>query len=156
MNLEKQVAKGTRLKRMFRNPTYSHQILTIMAVVTLNPMFNTSSGLLERAVTKNGHTHGENLLTKHRVAATTNPNCQRAYTYGAGSYKRSTPVTADETARRTRFGVVGAAVAARMQDLTKITQDQASFAAQRDLPGGKKTMKSYIWSLELAVYDQQH
>jgi hypothetical protein len=28
--------------------------------------------------------------------------------------------------------------------------------AQKDLPNGKKTMKSYLWSLELAVYDAEH
>ena len=30
------------------------------------------------------------------------------------------------------------------------------FKAQKDEPGGKKTMKSYLWSLELAKYDAAH
>jgi hypothetical protein len=51
---------------------------------------------------------------------------------------------------------VAAAVAARAKDLTKITADQAAFKAQKDEPNGKKTMKSYLWSLELASYDQNH
>ena len=28
--------------------------------------------------------------------------------------------------------------------------------AVKDLPNGKKTMKSYLWSLELAAYDEEH
>ena len=43
-----------------------------------------------------------------------------------------------------------------MQDLTQITQDQIAFNAQKDQPGGKKTMKSYLWSLEMATYDASH
>ena len=30
------------------------------------------------------------------------------------------------------------------------------FRAQRDLPGGKKTMKSYLWKLEGETYDAAH
>ena len=43
-----------------------------------------------------------------------------------------------------------------MKDLTKVTEDQIAFKAQKDQPNGKKTMKSYLWSLELAAYDQAH
>ena len=50
----------------------------------------------------------------------------------------------------------GAAVAARKKDLSKVTTDMANFLAQRDEAGGKKTMRSYLWSLELAAYDAQH
>ena len=55
-----------------------------------------------------------------------------------------------------RFSAVSAAVAQRAKDLNKMTQDQAAFIAQKDQPGGKITMKSYLWSLELAAYDQAH
>ena len=34
--------------------------------------------------------------------------------------------------------------------------DQAAFQAQKDSPNGKKTMKSYLWSLEKVAYDQAH
>ena len=37
-----------------------------------------------------------------------------------------------------------------------MTADQAAFIAQKDQPGGKKTMKSYLWSLEKEAYDQAH
>ena len=46
--------------------------------------------------------------------------------------------------------------AIRMQDLTQITQDQIAFNAQKDNPGGKKTMKSHLWRLELDAYDASH
>ena len=70
--------------------------------------------------------------------------------------KRSTPLSNDERAQRGRFGTVAAAVAARAKDLSKVTTDQQNFLAQKDLPNGKKTMKSYLWSLELAAYDEEH
>ena len=59
-------------------------------------------------------------------------------------------------ARRARFATVAAAVAARKKDLSKVTTDTENFLAQRNEPNGKKTMKSYLWSLELAAYDATH
>ncbi len=55
-----------------------------------------------------------------------------------------------------RFAAVSAAVATRAKDLNKMTTDQAAFIAQKDTPGGLKTMKKYLWSLELAAYDENH
>ena len=127
-----------------------------MAVVTLNPMFETSSGSLRKPVKRNGHNHGEYLLTTHRVAATTNPNCQRAYTPPKDRYDRVTPLGSNELWARERFGAVCAAVALRKKDLTKVAQDNAAFLAQKDQAGGKKTLKAYLWSLEIATYDQAH
>ena len=98
--------------------------------------------------------HSSALLATHRTAATTNPTCTRIYM--VGEYNRSTPVTADERARQMRFAAVAAAVATRAKDLNKMTADQAAFIAQKDQPGGKKTMKSYLWSLEKAAYDANH
>ena len=98
--------------------------------------------------------HSSALLATHRTAATTNPTCTRIYM--VGEYNRSTPVTADERARWMRFSAISAAVATRAKDLNKMTADQAAFIAQKDLLGGKKTMKSYLWSLEKEAYDQAH
>ena len=98
--------------------------------------------------------HANALLATHRKAETTNPDCTRIYM--VGEYNRTTLVTADELTQRARFGAVGRAVALRMKDLTKVTDDQIAFKAQKDQPNGKKTMKSYLWSLELAAYDQAH
>ena len=116
----------------------------------------TMSGALKRPKKQDGHNHGNYLVATHRVAATTNPNCQRVYSFDADRYKRSSSPSADEIAARTRFGAVAAAVATRAQDLTKMGPDKEAFIAQKDLAGGKKTMKSYLWSLELAAYDQAH
>ena len=59
-----------------------------------------------------------------------------------------------ELAARTKFAAIARAVAERAQDLSKKAADIAAFKAQKDEPGGKKTMKSYLWSLELAAYEQ--
>ena len=91
------------------------------------------------------------LLGTHRVAATTNTHCNRLYL--RKKVVRTTPVLAEELARRARFAAVGAAVAARKKDLSKVTTDTENFLAQRNLPNGKTTMKEYLWSLELAAYD---
>jgi hypothetical protein len=125
-----------------------------MAIVKWAKGIEFVSGLLSKRP-KKGAMHSEHssaLLATHRVAETTNPNCTRIYL--AGEYNRSTPVLADELARRQRFAAVAAAVAARAKDLNKITQDQQNFQAQKET--GYKTMKSYLWSLEKAAYDQAH
>ena len=96
------------------------------------------------------------VLATHRVAPTQNPNCSRLYLRGLNSISRSTPVTTEETRIRNRFSAVAAAVSARAKDLMKISADQAAFAAQKDQPGGKKTMKSFLWKLEKEAYDAEH
>ena len=114
------------------------------------------SGLLSKRP-KAGEMHSDHanaLLATHRVAETTNPKCTRIYM--VGEYNRSTQPDTDELARRERFAAVSAAVQTRKKDLSKITTDQQNFLAQKDQPNGKKTMKSYLWSLELATYDQAH
>ena len=67
--------------------------------------------------------------------------------------KRSTPVKASEIQQRQRFGAIARAVNARAQDVSKIAADQAAYKAQKDTAGGKRTMKSYLWSLEMGAYD---
>ena len=127
-----------------------------MAKIQWAPGIDYVSGLLSKRP-KAGQLHSSHssaLLATHRTAATTNPTCTRIYM--VGEYNRSTPVTADERARWMRFSAISAAVAQRAKDLNKMTADQAAFIAQKDQPGGKKTMKSYLWSLELAAYDANH
>ena len=116
----------------------------------------TISGALTRPVKKEGHNHGNYLVATHRVAESTSPVCQRVYSWGPDRYKRSTPYSTEERARQLRFKSVAQAVAIRRNDLSKMTQDQEAFKAQKDLPNGKKTMKAYLWSLELAAYDANH
>ena len=113
-------------------------------------------GSLAKPKVKDGHSCGTYLIGTHREAATTNPTCTRLYVREADDYVRATAPDQEELARRARFSAVAAAVAARAKDLSKVTADQQAFKAQKDEPGGKKTMKSYLWSLELKSYDESH
>ena len=125
-----------------------------MANVTWRTGIDHVSGALSKPSKKGQHSCKKMLLATHRTAATTNNQCNRVYL--RDKVVRTTPVLADEMARRVRFATVGAAVAARKKDLSKVTTDTENFLAQRNTPGGKTTMKSYLWSLELAAYDAQH
>ena len=116
----------------------------------------TISGAIKKPKKIDGHYHGNYLVATHRTAATTNPNCQRVYSFDADRYKRSTPPTVNELFMRQRFAAVKAAVKARSEDLSKVDADQAAFIAQKDTAGGKKTMNAYLWSLECEIYDQAH
>ena len=116
----------------------------------------TISGALKRPKKQDGHNHGNYLVTTHRTAASSNPNCQRIYSFEADRYDRSTPLTAKELDVRARFTAVAAAVKARKEDLMQITQDQINFASQKDQPGGKKTMKAYLWKICGEKYDAEH
>ena len=94
------------------------------------------------------------LLATHRTAATENPNCNRLYL--RKKVTRSVAPGEDELMARIRFTAVARAVNTRRKDLTKISADQRSFLAQKDQPGGKKTMKAWYWMVEGDTYDQQH
>ena len=109
-------------------------------------------GALKKPKKQNGHSHGNYLIMTHRTAPTTNPCCQRIYTRDADAYKRSTPVSQTELARQLRFKTVSAAVAARAKNPTTLISDQAAFNAQTTY----KTFKRYLWSVELAAYDQNN
>ena len=116
----------------------------------------TISGALKRPKKQNGHSHGNYLVATHRVAATTNPNCQRVYSFEADRYERSTQPTSKELAVRARFTAVAAAIKTRKADLMRVTEDEAAFMAQKDLAGGKKTLKAWYWMVEGQAYDQEH
>ena len=128
-----------------------------MAKVEWADAIKTVSGALTRINKKSPHAGDQKMiLGTHRKAATTNPDCSRIYFRGLSSITRTSLPSAHENEIRARFATVGAAVAARMKDLTKITADQAAFKAQKDQPFGKKTMKSYLWKVEGDLYDEQH
>jgi hypothetical protein len=57
---------------------------------------------------------------------------------------------------RARFAAVGQAVATRSQDLMQINTDKQAFIAQKDQPGGKKTLKSWYWKVCGDAYDAEH
>ena len=110
-------------------------------------------GALKRPKKENGHKHGNYLVMTHRSAASTNPNCQRIYSFAADRYERSTVPQAKELAARSRFASVAAAVKARSKDLMQQATDIADFLAQKDAPNGRKTMKAYLWKVCGDAYD---
>ncbi len=116
----------------------------------------TISGAMKKPKKQNGHNHGNYLVATHRTAPTSNPNCQRVYSFEADRYQRTTPLSDDEIAARARFTAVSGMVKERKADLTKITADQRAFLAQKDVAGGKKTMKAWYWMVCGAEYDTAH
>ena len=126
-----------------------------MAKASYAPMFETVSGALNKIDKKSPHAADQKMvLATHRKAPTTSPDCSRVYLRGLSSVTRTTPVTAKETGIRNKFAAVSAAVNTRLHDTTKQAADLAAFKLQKDTANGKKTLRSYIWSLESAAYDQ--
>ena len=125
-----------------------------MAKVEWSAGIDSVSGALAKPGNNPQHSCQKMLLGTHRTAATTNPNCNLLFL--RKQVKRSTLPSSNELDARERFTAVAQAVSLRRKDLTKITTDQIAFRAQRDLPGGKKTMKSYLWKLEGETYDAAH
>ena len=113
-------------------------------------------GSLAKPKVKEGHTCGTYLIGTHRTAATTNPNCTSLYVREADTYKRTSQPSSKELAARARFTAVSAAIKVRKADLMKVTEDEAAFMAQKNLPGGKKTLKAYYWMVCGNEYDQDH
>ena len=127
-----------------------------MAKASYAPMFETVSGALNKINKKSPHAQDQKMvLTTHRKAPTTSPDCSRVYLRGLSAVTRTTPVTANEIAVRTKFAAVSAAVNARVKTTSPTyADDYAAFLAQKDQ--GKTTFRSYIWSLESAAYDSEH
>ena len=125
-----------------------------MAKVEWSAGIDSVSGALSKPSKSGQHSCAKMLLGTHRVAATTNNNCNRVYL--RKKVKRSTPVTADEQAQRARFAAISRAVAARGNDLAQAAADITAFNAQKDQPGGLQTLKAYRWNICAAAYDQNN
>ena len=125
-----------------------------MAKVVYSNGIDYISGALNKVKSDGQHSHDKMLLATHRKAATTSSDCNRIYL--REKTKRSTPLTARELQIRTRFVGVAEMVRNRAMDLSRITQDQMTFIAQRNNPGGKKTMKAWYWMVCGQEYDQVH
>ena len=125
-----------------------------MAKVVYSAGIDHVSGALSKPSKNGQHSCEKMLLATHRVAATESSDCNRIYL--RNKVERSTPLSANEEAARLRFTEVAQAVKLRAKDLNKMTQDQADFAAQRDLATGKKTMRAYLWKVCGAEYDASH
>ena len=125
-----------------------------MAKVTYSAGIDSVSGALSKPTKSGQHSCSKMLLATHRVAATQSNSCNRLYL--RTKVDRSTPLTSKELDVRARFTAVAAAVKARKEDLSQITQDQINFASQKDQAGGKKTMKAYLWKICGEKYDAEH
>ncbi|MBQ7632051.1 MAG: hypothetical protein IJS82_04760 [Paludibacteraceae bacterium] len=125
-----------------------------MASVTFSAGIDHVSGALAKPGKSSQHSCEKMLLATHRVAETTNKNCNRLFL--RNKPRRSTPTKDSERVARARFGIVARNVNTRMHNLSTLTQDQEAFLAQKNLSGGKKTFRSYIWKLELQAYDESH
>ncbi len=126
-----------------------------MAKVEYADAIKTVSGALTKINKKSPHAADQKMvLATHRKAATQSKDCSRIYLRGLSSITRTTPLKQKEVAIRQRFQAVRAMVAARKEDLTKVTQDQLDFLAQKDLANGKKTMNAYLWLVCGREYDE--
>lgn len=113
-------------------------------------------GSLAKPTVKDGHSCGTYLIGTHRTAATTNPNCTSLYVREADTYKRTTQPSGKELAARARFTAVSAAIKTRKADLMRVAEDEAAFMAQKNLPGGKTTLKAWYWMVCGNEYDKEH
>ena len=125
-----------------------------MAHVEWSAGIDSVSGALSKPGKNGQHSCSKMLLGTHRVAPTESNQCNRLYL--RKKTKRATSPTEDELFARIRFSTVAQAVNTRRKDLTKITADQQAFLAQKDLAGGKKTLKAWYWMVEGDAYDAQH
>ena len=128
-----------------------------MAIARPVALYETVSGALTKIDKKSQHADDQKMiLATHRVAATTSKHCSRVYIRTLKNISRTTPVSTRELQVRNRFRAVAAAVKERAEDLSKVTQDQAAFLAQKDLANGKKTMRAYLWMVCGQAYDAQN
>ena len=101
--------------------------------------------------------HKDVMLAKHRKAASMSDNCQSLFfVSGEEWYKRGTAPSAREMANRLRFKTISQNVAERKIDLTRMSQDQQAFLAQKDQAGGIKTFNAWYWKQEAEAYDANH
>ena len=122
-----------------------------MAKVEWSTGIDSVSGALSKPSKSGQHSCTKMLLGTHRVAATASDACNRVYL--RKKINRSTPVSSDERAQRTRFAAISKAVNERRKDLSKVAEDLAAFNAQKDTAGGYKTMRQYLWHVCAAEID---
>ena len=123
-----------------------------MAKVVWSAGIDSVSGALSKPSKGSQHSCEKMLLGTHRVAPTLSNDCNRVYI--RKKVKRSTVPSAREMQARLRFKTVSQAVAERKIDLTRMSQDQQAFLAQKDT--GIRTMLAWYWKQEGDLYDANH
>ena len=125
-----------------------------MAIVRYDAGIRSISGALSKPKNDGQHSCENMLLATHRTAATTSNEGNRIYL--RKPVKRSTALTQREHQIRNRFIGVAALIQTRSHDLSQITTDQQTFLAQKNQPGGAKTMKQWYWRVCGEEWDQKH
>ena len=107
-----------------------------MAIFKPAPAFENISGALTKINKKSPHAADQKMvLAQHRVAPTKTKNgCNRLYLRGLESVTRSAQISQQVTARM------------KTTSPTYAT-DYAAFKAQKDLPNGEPTFRSYLWKV---------
>ena len=123
-----------------------------MAHVEWSTGIDSVSGALSKPSKSGQHSCTKMLLGTHRVAPTTSNQCNRLYL--RKKTVRTTPLTPDELTARELFRARARWIKTRMEDLSKVTTDQAAFIAQKDTAGGAKTLKAYYWKLAKEQIDE--
>ena len=113
-----------------------------MAKVEWSAGIDSVSGALSKPGKNGQHSCAKMLLGTHRTAPTQSKEFNRLYI--RKKVERSTAPSARELYARVRFATVAEAVSNRSKDLSKITQDQQAFIAQKDLARGKKNLKGLV------------
>ena len=114
-----------------------------MAKVAWQAGIDYVSGALCKCGKKAPHKHGRMLLATHRRAATTSDSCNRIYLRDESNFVKSN--STNSVWARQRFEGIAALVDYRRKDLSRLTQDQINFLAQRN------TNMVVIYVGELAV-----
>ena len=128
-----------------------------MAKVEWADAIKTVSGALVKINKKSPHAQDQKMvLATHRVAPSQSTQCSNLYLRGLSAVSRTSEPTQLELAARTRFQTVQAAVNTRMKNLSTLATDREAFEAQKDLAGGKKTLKAYLWKVCGDAYDAQN
>ena len=125
-----------------------------MAKIEWSAGIDSVSGALSKPGNNPQHRCSKMLLATHRVAPTESPDCNRIYL--RKKTVRTSALSQDELAARSRFATVKAAVYARSRNLTTIAADQEAFEAQKGYSNGKKTFNAYLWKVCGQEYDQAH
>ena len=125
-----------------------------MAKVAWQAGIDYVSGALCKCAKKAPHKQGRMLIATHRRAATTIDSCNRIYLRDESNFLKSN--SKNSVWARERFEGIAEMVRLRRMDLSRLTQDQMNFIAQRNNPGGKKTMKSYYWYICGLEWDSEH
>ena len=125
-----------------------------MAKVDWSAGIDSVSGALAKPSKSGQHSCTKMLIGTHRVAPTTSNKCNRLYL--RKPIKINVSQTENAINARNRFTAVSQAIKLRKRDLTKLTEDQQAFLAQRDLANGKKTMLAYYWAICGQEYAAEH